>query len=193
MINNLLFAFAFSALVAACGQTPKPVAEAKPVANADSIGMADALHQFFKWYGAEEESLGKKMDFINTSGKHPTIDLNLLAKYLGEYKKSGAVCEEFVQNETIFYRACSLAWENELSGDMLTGFEVDRYYCQQDAENSEFLAAGVAYTMDGSDRATVQLMLNPNGPNGGPRTFEMKKENSKWLLSKVLCDAAVVH
>lgn len=192
-MKNLLNAIAFTVLTAACSRAPQPVVVAKTAVNADSVGMADALHQFFKWYGAEEEALGKKMDFINTSGKHPTMDLNLLAKYLGEYKKSGAVCEEFVQNETIFYRACSLAWENEQAGDVLTGFEVDRYYCQQDVELSEFLQAGVTYALDDKDRATVQLMLNPNGPNGGPRSFEMKKENGHWLLSKVLCDAAVVH
>lgn len=195
MKNSLLLSLLFGLLLAACADHSKiseAAKSAKPAANPDSIGMADALHQFYKWYGENQQQLTGKMDFINKSGQHPTIDLSLLARYLSEYAKSGAVCTEFIQNETIFYRACSLAWAEEKSSGMLTGFEVDRYYCSEDGDAQEFLTAGVTYEMTG-DRATTQLMLKPDGPNGGPRSFEMKKENGKWLLSKNLCDAAVLH
>ena len=190
-MKNLLFAFSLAAFsFAACGETSKSTTESKPVVNPDSIGMAEALHTFFKWYGETGEQLITKIDFVNTSEKHPTLDLSILAKYLGEFAKSGAVCTEFIQNETIFYRACALAWETENSDEMITGFDVDRYYCQQDGDVREFLTAGVSSKIDG-DHATVQLMLDPKGPNGGPRDFEMKKENGKWLLSKIGCDASM--
>ncbi len=168
-------------------ETAKLVA---PKINPDSVSMAESIHAFYKWYGETGEQLITKIEFVNTAAKHPTIELGQLAKYLGEFSKSGAICSEFIQNETIFYRACSLAWADENSGDLLTGFDIDRYYCQQDGDVAEFLTAGVSYQIDG-DRATVQLMLDPNGPNGGPRNFEMKKENGKWLLSKNGCEGAL--
>ncbi|MBC7776783.1 MAG: hypothetical protein H7246_15220 [Phycisphaerae bacterium] len=150
--------------------------------------MAESLHTFFKWYGETGEQLITKIDFVNTSEKHPTLDLSVLAKYLGEFSKSGAISTEFIQNETIYYRACNFAWENENSNEVITGFEVDRYYCQQDGDVREFQTAGISSKING-DRALVQLLLDPNGPNGGPRNFEMKKENGKWLLSKNGCNA----
>jgi hypothetical protein len=170
-------------------QTEKTVAL---VANADSIGMAETLHTFFKWYGETGITLIDQHNFVNTSAKHPTLDLSMLAQYLGEFSKSGVVSPEFIQNETIFYRACSLAWQDENSGELITGFDADRYYCQQDGDPKEFLTAGIYYEMDG-EYAIVQLMLDPNGPNGGPRPFEMRKENGKWMLSKNGCGATLAH
>ncbi len=188
--------FALSVLLfAACVGGGKNAEVAKPAAaqaNLDSISMAESLHAFYKWYGETGQQLITNINFVNTSEKHPTIDLTTLAKYLGEFSKSGAICTEFIQNETIFYRACSQAWADENSDELLTGFEADRYYCSQDGDAHEFLTAGVSSQING-DRAAVQLMLDPNGPNGGPRNFEMKKENGKWLLSKNFCETAVVH
>jgi len=193
MKNIALFAM-LTLLVWACASGDKKAQSEKavaPAANADSIGMADALHTFFKWYGETGQQLITKINFVNTTAKHPTIDLSILARYLGEFSRSGVVSIEFIQNETIFYRACSRAWEDENSGEVLTGFDADRYYCQQDGDPKEFLTAGINYKMDG-EYALVQLMLDPNGPNGGPRDFEMRKENGKWVLSKNGC-SAVLH
>jgi hypothetical protein len=162
------------------------------VVNQDSISMAETIHTFYKWYGESGKQLITKIIFVNKSAKHPTLDLKILGNYLGEFSKSGAICMEFIQNETIFYRACALAWREENSDGLLTGFEADRYYCEQDGDVSEFLTAGITYQIT-DDRATVQLLLDPNGPNGGPRNFEMKKENGKWLLSKNGCESAFVH
>lgn len=178
-------------IVLACGgketsanqQTGKEIA----VANKDSIGMADALHSFFKWYGETGEQLITKINFVDTKGKHPTLNITTLMQYLDEFKKSGAVCNEFVQNETIYYNACAQAWKNENSDEQLTGFDHDRYYCQQDGDVTEFLKAGVSYESPSDGRATTQLLLDPNGPNVGPRAFEMKREKGKWYISKILC------
>lgn len=180
--------------LAACGQkskvepvqTPAPVNTAAATFSKDSADMADAIHRFFKWYGETGEQLINKINFIDESGPHPKLDLPKLGQYLGEFYHSDAICEEFVQNETIFYRACSQGWKNETSGEVITCMDSDHYYCQQDGEVKEFLTAGVSAKITGG-RAEVKLMLDPNGPNGGPRDFEMKKENGKWLLSKVGC------
>jgi hypothetical protein len=191
-MKKAIFVIALAAFFASCGEPSKSMAKKAPEVNTDSIGMADAIHAFYKWYGEAGTQLMAKPIFVNNSGKTATLDLSLLAKHLGEFSKSGAICTEFTQNETIFYRACALAWANEKPGDVLTGFEADRYYCQQDGEPREFLTAGITYQKTG-DRATVQLMLDPNGPNGGPRNFEMKQENGKWLLSKNGCESASIH
>lgn len=191
-MKNLAF-FALI-LAAACG--PKKQAEVQTPAPAntavvstypkDSADMAETIHRFFKWYGESGEQLINKINFIDESGPHPKLDLPKLGQYLGEFYHSEAVCEEFVQNETIFYRACSQGWKTENSGEVITCMDSDHYYCQQDGEVKEFLTAGVSAKITGG-RAEVKLMLDPNGPNGGPRDFEMKKENGKWLLSKVNC------
>ena len=189
-MKHLIFVLALF-LVSSCGQNAQPAdqAQTKPavptVAN-EEAAMAETLHQFYKWYGETGEQLITKINFIDETGPHPKLDLPILGRYLGEFMKSGAVCTEFVQNETIFYRACSHGWKTENSGEVITCFDHDRYYCQQDGDVREFLTAGVKANIQG-DRAEVQLLLDPNGPNGGPRDFEMKKENGKWLLSKVGC------
>ena len=192
-MKNLTALVLLVLLLAACVGGGKNAEVSKPAAaplNLDSISMAESLHTFFKWYSETGEKLITKIDFVNRSEKHPTIDLSVLAKYLGEFSKSGAICTEFIQNETIFYRACSQAWADENSDEMITGFDADRYYCAQDWEAREFQTAGVSSLIEG-DRATVQLMLDPNGPNAGPRNFEMKNENGKWLLSKNGCEGTL--
>jgi len=194
-MRNLALSALLILLLVACADRNKNVEVAKPATpniNLDSAGMAETIHTFYKWYGEAGKQLITKINFVNTEAKHPRLDLGILGKYLGEFAKSGAICTEFIQNETVFYRACGLAWAEQKSGDILTGFEVDRYYCQQDADPAEFLTAGTSYKMDG-EYAIVQLMLDPKGPNGGPRDFEMKKQNGRWLLSKYICNAAYTH
>ena len=193
-MRNLIIGLSLALMGMACaggGRKAEVSKTAVPAVNLDSVAMAETVHAFYKWYGESGEQLITRINFVNTAGKNPTLDLAVLAKYLGEFSKSGAICTEFIQNETIFYRACALAWANENSDEGMTGFDIDRYYCQQDGEVREFQTAGITSQITG-DRATVQLMLDPKGPNGGPRNFEMKKENGKWLLSKNGCEE-VLH
>ncbi len=194
-MKNLVFSAVFISLLVACAGGNKNAEISKTAASKidlDSVGMAETIHAFYKWYGEAGKELTTKTSFVNTEAKYPRLDLGLLGTHLGEFSKSGAVCTEFIQNETVFYRACGLAWTEQKVGDVLTGFEVDRYYCQNDENAAEFLTAGITYKME-DEYAVVQLMLDPKGPNGGPRDFEMKKQNGKWLLSKFLCNAAYTH
>jgi hypothetical protein len=194
-MKKLVFLFLLLLVLDACvgsGKKVEVVKAAAPVINLDSLGMAESIHTFYKWYGETGKGLITKINFVNTEINHPRLDLRILSKYMAEFSKSGAVCTEFIQNETIFYRACELAWLEENSKDVITGFATDRYYCQQGGDAQEFLTAGVSSQIEG-DRATVQLLLDPKGPNGGPRNFEMKKENGKWLLSKNECVVTLMH
>lgn len=178
-------------LLSACGDGDRARKVVEPTAySLDSAGIATTLHSFFTWYGETGEQLITKIDFVNTKGPHPVLDEALLTNYLAEYTKSGTVNAKFVENETKFYRACAVLWKNENSDEMYSGFDVDRYYCQQDGDVTEFLKAPVSAKISG-DFAMAQLLLDPNGPNGGPRSFEMNKENGKWLISKLGCETGI--
>ncbi len=184
----------FCAALAACGDSAKPAdkmaAPGTPTVNLDSAGTAQGLHAFFVWYAKAGEQQLIDIDFVNDKGKHPVLDEAMLDKYLAVFTESGTVSPVFVENEKKFYHACAELWKEEESGDIPSGFDADRAYCAQDGDVTEFSSAPVSAKISG-DFATVQLLLDPNGPNGGPRSFEMKKENGKWLLSKFLCDSGV--
>lgn len=184
--------FLFGLFLAACGGSDKKTDKTtnQPVINVDSAGIAETLHSFFKWYGETGEQLITRINFVNESGPHPVLDEAKLAQYLAEYKKSGTVSDKFVENETKYYQACAGLWKSENSGELISGFDADRAYCQQDGDVTEFLKAPVSAKVSG-DYALAQLLLDPNGPNGGPRSFEMRKENGKWLLAKYDCETGV--
>lgn len=190
-MKNLIFIVCLMISLAACGEketsAEQQAAKSIPSVNADSIGMANALHTFFQWYSTTGMGLIDKISFIDQKGKYPKLDEAQLAKYFEEFIKSGVVSAEFVTNETKYYQECATAWKDEESGEVISCMDYDRYYCGQDFEEKEFLSAGVTANITG-DRATVMLMLDPKGYNGGPRKFDMKKEDGKWLLSKVGCE-----
>jgi len=190
-MKNLAFIPFLFLLFAACGEKGGPAGAqtAKPAvsASADSASIADALHTFFTWYGANYQDLTYKINFINEEGKYPTLDKAKLAEYLAAFMKSGVVSTTLVENETKYYLECAESWKSEEVGDVLSCMDYNRYYCGQDWDEKEFMIAPVKATISG-DHASVQLLLDPNGLNGGPRAFEMKKENGKWLLSKIGCE-----
>lgn len=202
-----LLLFALSLLFAgACGDAGKPAANAEPAAApienadatnvagtasaADSAAIAEALHAFFGWYNANQERLSNRFDFIDTGGKRARLKEAQLTSYANEFKASNVVSQEFVENELKFYRAAEKMWQTEDPEEVLSGVDADKYYCAQDWDAAEFTTAPVRATIKG-DRATVALLLDPNGNNGGERDFELKKENGRWLLTKTRCDMGV--
>lgn len=197
MNRFLLIYLAFGGLIlflTACSDNPK-TEETKvtvEVANADSAQIAASLHQFFTWYGQTGEQLIHRIDFVNTTGKHPVLNEALLREYLAEFVKSGVVSAEFVADETKFYRACAERWKNELSDEMYSGFVIDRYYCQNDGDVREFLTAPVMFRLHG-ERAKVRLQLDTKGTNAGLKDFDMIRENGQWKLAKIRCNCGVEY
>ncbi len=161
-------------------------------ANVDSVAIAENLHRFFKWYAETGDGLMKKINFINEKGPHPTLDETLLSRYYGEFLKTGLISSALVEDETKFYRACAELWKKEKTGGLYSGFDYDRYYCENDGDIAEFQKAGVSFRIRG-DFAKVRLMLEEKGPNHGPREFEMLKENENWTLSKLHCNSGVKY
>ena len=68
--------------------------------------------------------------------------------------------------------------------------DADRMYCAQDGEYEEFTTAAVNSTVTG-DRAVAKMVFKPNSGNGESRNYELKKENGKWLITKVECDMGI--
>lgn len=189
-------ALLISLLLTACqnNETPKtataPETKAAPVTNADSIAIADALHGFFTWYDANTERLGK-IQFVNDKGKHLKLDEKQFAVYLEEVRKSGFVSETFLTNETKFYNACAKAWQNESKEDVPTGLSADRFLCAQD-----FIApynTGKVTSEISGDGALATLTLTGASNEQSIFTFDLKKENGKWLLTKLGCDMGVSY
>ena len=157
--------------------------------TADSLAIAEALHGFFTWYDANETRLGK-IEYVNDKGKHLVLDEKQLMLYHAEVKKSGFVSDDFIADEKKFYQACSKAWAKERKDEVPTGLEADRYHCAQD-----FVApynTGAVTSIINGDHADVVLTLSAGGSKSDFK-FEMKKENGKWLLSKIGCDMGVKY
>ena len=161
------------------------------VANttADSLAIADALHGFFTWFDANETRL-EKIEYVNDKGKHLVLDEKQLMLYHAEVKKSGFVSDDFIADEKKFYQACSKAWANERKDEVPTGLDANRYHCAQDFM-APYNTGAVTSTING-DHADAVLTLSA-GTAKSDFKFEMKKENGKWLLSKINCDLGVKY
>lgn len=195
IMKQFLGLFLFVLLLVACKETGKNVEPAKAVTtsmNPDSVAIAATLHTFYQWYAETGDQLITKFNFINTKGKHPSLDEAMLQAYFAEFLKTGVVSSALIEDETKFYRACAEQWKTQTMNDGIAGFAIDRYYCQNDVDAAEFQKAGVKFKIHG-DRAKVLLLLAEKGPNQGAREFEMKQENGKWLLSRLRCNSGVTY
>lgn len=188
----LLISLLFAACAEEGNKAEASKASTNTTANPDSIQIAESLNTFYKWYGETGNQLKTKFPFINTTGKHPVLDEAMLKQYFAEFLKSGVVSSALIEDEIKFYRACAVLWQTQKKGDRYSGLDFDRFYCQNDVDAAEFLTAGVRFRARG-EMAKVQLMLKELGPNTGAREFEMKRENGKWLLSKLRCNSGVQY
>jgi hypothetical protein len=186
------FILATALLLMGCGNKNESAATTKKadtvtstVRNTDQNDITNALHDFFAWYGRVNEKLSR--DFMHEKNKHLVLDEAKMKAYFAEFKQSGFVSDEFIADETKFYQACAKIWQTELVGDVPTGLDADRYFCAQDFVDT-YDKAPVTATITG-DRAKALLSVAADKK----LSFEMKKENGKWLLAKVNCDSGVKY
>jgi hypothetical protein len=206
MKDTIFFALTLALFAVACqnpgrtdaAATPGPAAPETPAAApsgsataADSAAIADAVHAFFRWYNANQERLANDfVQVLDTKSGHTKLVEPQFQRYVTSFKASNAVSQEFIDNEVKFYRAAEKLWQNEDPEEVNSGLDADKYYCAQDMDPGEFMSAPVRAEIRG-DRAKATLLLDPEGMNGAEREFELKKENGKWLLTKVVCDMGV--
>lgn len=188
-MKNLIFVCYSTLVLLSCrGETGK-IPEVNAVVT-DSSAIADAIHGFYQWYDAYLQDGTKTVDFAKVVGKHLTLDLPLLEKHLANIKASGFVSSELLDSDRAFYKACEKLWQNEDAEDVPSGMDADKYFCAQDWDIRFWVQSPVRLKSIGQDRVAATLYgTDEAGPT--EQNFELKKENGKWLLTKIECDMGI--
>lgn len=177
-------------LLFSCGQSSdKSSGETAAQTLPDSVAIVKTIHDFYTWYAANDTIL-YKIYFTDDSGEHLTLNEEKLSAYLAQFKASGYISDELIANETRFYRACAKLWQNELKAEVPSGMEADRWLCAQDYI-APYNTGKVTSTING-DRAQAKLTLS-DGSYSADFTYEMVKENGKWLIAKLGCNSGVEY
>lgn len=155
----------------------------------DSAAIEKTIHDFYTWYEAND-TIVYKIYFTDDSGEHLTLNEEKLSAYLAQFKASGYISDELIANETRFYRACAKLWQNEPKEDVPSGMGADRWLCAQDYV-APYNTGKVTSVING-DRAQARLTLS-DGSYSTDFTYEMVKENGKWLIAKLGCDSGVPY
>ena len=148
------------------------------------------IHGFYQWYDPYVHDEAKNIDFVKVVNNHYALDQPLLEKYLANIKASGLVSSEFLANDLAFYKACEKLWQNEEAEGQPNGMDVNRYFCAQDWELNFWTTSPVRIKSIGVDKVDATLYGEMDG-NPFEHNFELKKENGKWLLSKIECDMGI--
>ena len=182
-------------LFIACTEVPKnapatTTATAVTPVLSDSAAITDVIHGFYKWYNTFSTDSTKSFDFTNDKGKHLTLDMPKLEKHLAEFKATGFVSAEFVENDRTFYKKCEKIWQKEEIGDIPSGMDADKYFCAQDWEIDFWTKSPIRIKPLGADKVAA-TMYGTEGGGKKEHNFELKKENDKWLLTKIECDMGI--
>ncbi len=190
-MKNLIFACLFVSCCFACKEAPKDATTTEAsAASADSTAIADAIHGFYKWYDQSIADGSKDAPYLKVVNKHYALDIPELEKYLANIKSSGFVSTELLDNHTAYFKTCEKLWQNEEAEGAPAGLDADIYFCAQDWDLNFWTTSPVRINSLANDRAAVTL----NGTHGGSpheQNFELKKENGKWLLTKIECDMGI--
>ncbi|MCF8248201.1 MAG: copper resistance protein NlpE N-terminal domain-containing protein [Saprospiraceae bacterium] len=184
-MKNLIFACLFVSLFFSCKEAPKDAAA--DAASADSTAIAASVHGFYQWYDGYVQDNTKQVDFVITANNHYALDLSLLDKYLANIQASGFVSSELLASDKSFYQACEKLWQNEAADGPATGMDGNKYFCAQDWDINFWTTSPVRINSLDADKAAVTL-YGTEGGSPKEQNMELKKENGKWLLTKIECD-----
>jgi len=184
-MKKLVIFFLSTFFLSSCQEGTKKTPEPTAVAS-DSSAIADMIHGFYQWYDPYVRDEAKSIDFVTIVNNHYALDQPLLEKYLANINASGFVSSEFLDNEMAFYKACEKLWLNEEAEGPPNGMDANRYFCAQDWDLDFWTKSPVRIKSIGDDKVAAILY---GDMGGGPleHNFELKKENGKWLLSKIEC------
>ena len=99
---------------------------------------------------------------------------------------SGLVSDELIISEAAYYRACAKKWATEEKDEIPSGLSLDRFHCAMDYI-APYPSGKVSADVKG-DRAHAVLTLTGEHGESVDFKYDLKKENGKWLLSKLGCD-----
>lgn len=188
-MKKLVFVFLSLLFLSSCKEETKKAPELSTVTS-DSSAIADVIHGFYQWYDQSISNRANDINFTKTVKKHYALDLPLLEKYLAHIKSSGFVSSEFLDNEMAFYKSCEKLWLKEEAEGPPIGMDADKYFCAQDWDINFWTKSPVRIKSIGNDKVAATLY---GSMSGSPleHNFELKKENGKWLLSKIECDMGI--
>lgn len=186
-MKNFAFCILSILVLFSCKEESKNSTETETVVT-DSTEIANTIHGFYKWYDVYVSDETKLVNFTKVAGKHLTLDIPLLDKYLADIKGSGFVSAELLEADKAFYQSLEKIWQTEDSAEGIpTGMDADRYFCAQDWDINFWTQAPVRIKSIGKNKIAASLYgtqaESPSKPN-----FELKKENGKWLLAKIECN-----
>jgi hypothetical protein len=198
MKNLLLLSILLCGLVA-CNQNPSSAnaentpADAEPTDNLgsqdhpDLVAINDVIHGFYAWYDEFQKDETRNINFTNDKGKHLKLDEAKLNQYFSNIKNSGFISDDFIVSEKATLKKCEQAWQQEEIGDVPSCMDGDRYFCAQDWDIEFWTTAPIG--ADGLDTdKSVATMSGMEAGSPREQKFELKKENGKWLISKIYCD-----
>lgn len=195
----LLFAFSF---LLACNEAPTNNAETTTTTEAptdnggsqddpDLVAITNVIHEFYAWYDSFQRDSTRNIIFTDEKkGKHLVLDMPKLDQYLNNLKASGFISDAFIADEKLLWKKCEVLWQKEELGDVPSCVDADRFFCAQDWDMEFWTKAPVSAERLGTDKVNATL----SGQEGGvehTQKFELKKENGKWLITKIECDLGV--
>lgn len=169
--------------------TDEPTGSAGSQDHPDLAAITDVIHNFYKWYGTAQAAID--INYLNLEGKYPKLDNANVDAYYELIAASGFISNEYVESEKAYLKKCEAAWEKEKYEDgPLPGLDADRFFCAQDWDLNFWTMSPVTAEGLGTDRVKA-TMSGTEGGSPQERKFELKKENGKWLITKIECDMGI--
>ncbi|MDX2247890.1 MAG: DUF3828 domain-containing protein [Bacteroidia bacterium] len=190
MKNGVLFYLLVFMFFACKNADQNDTAHEGQVVTADSAAIADAIHGFFHWYDTFLMDTTVRIEFTDASGEHLKLDQANLESYYSHFRNSGFVSDEFIANEYAFFKKCEQLWQNEAVDDIPSCLDADKYFCAQDWEINFWTQSPVRIQSLGDNKVYATL-YGSDSAGSIERSFELKKENEKWVLLKVECDMGI--
>lgn len=185
MKKTLLFC-ATLLLAFACNQAPKNQGYDSED-TADITAINDVIHGFYGWYNDLLQDSTKQINFTDATGEHLKLNPANLDAYFAQFKASGFVSDEFIENEKKFYRSCEKFWQKEVIGDVPSCLDADKYFCAQDWDIKEWTSNPTTVAITSQDKAKASMTFK-FGDTSEDRNFELIKKDGKWLLLSIECN-----
>ena len=154
--------------------------------NADAEAIAQTVHQFYGWYEKFVMDTTKQHIYVNLSGKYAVLDSAKLEKYYDQLRESQLLSEEYFANDKAYLQACEPIWKQDGMEGPLAGLDFDRVFNAQDWDGKYMTTTPLMVEMQGTERAKAVYADTTEAAARNPK-FELKKENGKWLISKIDC------
>lgn len=199
---NILFPLLLGlAFFAACNQAPSNPADSSTADNPSNdtsavengtelAAITNTVHGFYAWYEKFQLDTTRNILFTNDTGKHLKLDAAKLEQYFGNIRASGFIGDEFFAGEREIWKRCEAAWQGEPIDEVPSCLDADRFFCAQDWDIAAWTSAPVTTKALGMNHVAATLTMT-EGDFTHTQELELKKENGKWLITRIECDLGV--